>query len=92
MEYIYTRERRYFGRPYNFTDKSEIIFSELSNPELKKTLVLENPVTRGTQCSNSMSLSEANTESVTYKNSGIYHTEGGWPKDINIHDPEQTVR
>lgn len=29
---------------------------------------------------------------VEYAERGIFHTEGGWPKDINLDDPEQVVR
>lgn len=29
---------------------------------------------------------------VEYAERGISHTEGGWPKDLNLDDPEQVVR
>lgn len=29
---------------------------------------------------------------VEYAQRGICHIEGGWPKDINLDDPEQIVR
>lgn len=32
------------------------------------------------------------TSKVYYENRGMNHTEGGWPKDINPADVEQTVR
>lgn len=32
------------------------------------------------------------TITATYKDGGMFHYEGGWPKDININDTEQTVR
>lgn len=35
---------------------------------------------------------QVNTLTATYKDSGMHHVEGGWPKDINMHDLEQTVR
>lgn len=35
---------------------------------------------------------QANTVRVEYAERGICHTEGGWPKDINLDDPEQVVR
>lgn len=35
---------------------------------------------------------QANTVRVEYAQRGICHTEGGWPKDINLDDPEQVVR
>ena len=35
---------------------------------------------------------KVNTTTATFKDSGMLHVEGGWPKDINMHDLEQTVR
>lgn len=35
---------------------------------------------------------QAVTTKVFYENRGMNHTEGGWPKDINPADIEQTVR
>ncbi|KMY99050.1 uncharacterized protein Dsimw501_GD12783, isoform C [Drosophila simulans] len=92
MEYIFKKERRSFGARVHFEDKDEVVFTENSNPELVKSYILQNPVDRVTQYAGQTSLSVANTERATYKSTGITHNEGGWPKDINMHDPEQTVR
>lgn len=35
---------------------------------------------------------QINTTTATFKESGLHHVEGGWPRDINMHDLEQTVR
>ena len=35
---------------------------------------------------------QANTEMVEYKNSGMYHLEGGWPKDVDFTEVEHTIR
>lgn len=35
---------------------------------------------------------ELNTYRAEYANAGINHIEGGWPKDVNINDEEQTKR
>ncbi|KAG7205444.1 hypothetical protein KM043_007436 [Ampulex compressa] len=50
------------------------------------------PFTHSTQCSKSYSVHEVNTNTATFKDVGMYHVEGGWPKDINTKDLEQTVR
>ncbi|XP_030372957.1 dynein intermediate chain 3, ciliary isoform X1 [Scaptodrosophila lebanonensis] len=92
MEYIYKKERRTFGARVHFEDKDDVVFSENSNPEMVKNFILKNPVDRVTQYAGQTSLSVANTERATYKSTGITHNEGGWPKDINMQDPEQTVR
>ncbi|XP_043678098.1 dynein axonemal intermediate chain 2-like isoform X2 [Vespula pensylvanica] len=51
-----------------------------------------NSVTRSTQYSKVFAAHEVNTNTVTYRNNGMYHYEGGWPKDINMKEVEQTVR
>ncbi|XP_037954081.1 dynein intermediate chain 3, ciliary [Teleopsis dalmanni] len=92
MEYIYKKERRNFGASVSFQDHDEVIFNENSNREYAKDYILQNPVSRFTQYAGQTSASEANTERATYKHTGILHTEGGWKLDINVNDPEQTVR
>lgn len=37
-------------------------------------------------------MSQVNTTTATYKDNKMFHYEGGWPKDINMKDLEQTVR
>lgn len=90
--YSYQKERRDFGRQYQFHDKTETILSIHPNRELFKDFILRNPVHRSTQLSKQQSMSFCNTESVEFDSRGIMHIEGGWPKDVNSKDPEQTVR
>ncbi|XP_037906084.1 dynein intermediate chain 2, axonemal-like [Hermetia illucens] len=92
LQYIYTKERRTFGRQCLFTNRNELLFSEPPHPEYSKEYILKNPVHRGTQLSKQMALSECNTENVQYAHHGMNHIEGGWPKDVNMHDEEQTLR
>jgi dynein intermediate chain 2 len=33
-----------------------------------------------------------NTESIVTANHGILHTQGGWPKDVDVTDVEHTIR
>lgn len=35
---------------------------------------------------------QVNTERFETENRGMNHTEGGWPKDINPAEVEQTIR
>jgi hypothetical protein len=35
---------------------------------------------------------QANTAKVEYRNSGMFHLEGGWPKDIDYTEVEHTIR
>ena len=36
--------------------------------------------------------SKVNTERCDYANKGVKHVEGGWPKDINSEEVDQTIR
>lgn len=91
-EYVYKRERRQFGHQCFFTDKNELLFSQPSDRDVFKEYILQDPVSQSTQYCKQMGLSEVNTERATFESRGINHTEGGWPKDVNLADPEQTTR
>lgn len=92
MSYTFSRERRDYGRQCNFSDKSQMLVSIPPNRDLFKDYLLRNPVSRTTETPRQMALSVCNTESVEFDSKGVMHSEGGWPKDINYLDPEQTVR
>ena len=35
---------------------------------------------------------QVNTETASFTNRGILHTQGGWPKDVDAADVEHTIR
>ncbi|XP_070133983.1 dynein intermediate chain 3, ciliary isoform X2 [Drosophila bipectinata] len=39
-----------------------------------------------------MALTIMETENVTLDHHGLFHYEGGWPREVNINDEEQTLR
>lgn len=45
-----------------------------------------------TQCSPIQAEHYVNTTRADYSNAGVNHVEGGWPKEVNINDEEQTKR
>lgn len=91
-QFIYHKQRREFGQQINFSDKHELLVSMSSDRALSRQYILRDPVTRGTQYATQLAADEINTERATYETHGINHTEGGWPKDICLQDPEQTTR
>ncbi|XP_012527681.1 dynein intermediate chain 2, axonemal isoform X3 [Monomorium pharaonis] len=92
MEYTYTKKRMHFGKRCNFSDSDKIEVEIKSNPALMNNYVRMDPVTHATQCSKVYAVHEVNTTTATYKDNKMFHYEGGWPKDINMKDLEQTVR
>ncbi|KAL0822625.1 hypothetical protein ABMA28_004658 [Loxostege sticticalis] len=93
LTYEYTRRRRDFGKQLLFEDHGpEMRASIPSNPALYKNYILRNPIHTGIQHTCSMSEHWVNSERTHYSCSGVNHVEGGWPKDINMADPEATQR
>eukprot|EP00095_Tigriopus_kingsejongensis_P003856 maker-scaffold20_size707684-snap-gene-4.19 protein:Tk03856 transcript:maker-scaffold20_size707684-snap-gene-4.19-mRNA-1 annotation:"axonemal outer arm dynein intermediate chain 1" len=81
------------GKLVSFTDVPARIDQEiLPNPSLWDLYIDKNPVHRSVQVSSEMSEHEVNTERAEYLSQGMNHAEGGWPKDINPTENDQTMR
>ncbi|TDG41972.1 hypothetical protein AWZ03_011618 [Drosophila navojoa] len=89
---VVTRERRRFGRQCVFEDRNELMVSVHPSSRLRLKYIMGNPQTRAMQLSSVMALSEVETENATYDDHGMFHYEGGWPKEVNMNDEEQTLR
>ncbi|CAF3613219.1 unnamed protein product [Rotaria socialis] len=93
IQYVYTKKRNQLGRPTNFTDRSADTLAEIiPNLNLLQEFIYRDPVEIGTQ--NTIQLSEHEVNSIRYstESKGINHTEGGWPKDVNIQEQDQINR
>ncbi|KAH8343365.1 hypothetical protein KR059_008988, partial [Drosophila kikkawai] len=91
-QFAYTRERRRFGQQCLFQDRNELMVSIHPSGKQRLKYILRNPIAMSTQLSNQTALSVMETENVTYDERGLYHYEGGWPKEVNPLDEEQTQR
>ncbi|CAH1736392.1 unnamed protein product [Aphis gossypii] len=92
--YTYSKLRREYGRQCSFVKSGPtVLVNVMPEPGLEEQMWSpENPVDKSTNKGTDWSEHEANTVRVEYAERGIFHTEGGWPKDINLDDPEQVVR
>uniref|UniRef100_A0A8D0F6S4 Dynein intermediate chain 2, axonemal n=1 Tax=Strix occidentalis caurina TaxID=311401 RepID=A0A8D0F6S4_STROC len=91
--YVYTRKRSEFGRPCSFSDRPAKVSVDIPpDPGMASGFVLRNPVDSAVQHTSDMSEHEVNTERVEVESRGVNHVEGGWPKDINPQEVEQTIR
>ncbi|XP_063682877.1 dynein intermediate chain 3, ciliary-like [Bolinopsis microptera] len=91
--YVYTKKREEFGRQCNFTDRTAESLVDIPVDEtLKESFIERNPCESAIQCAPEMSEHEVNTERFETQSRGINHVEGGWPKDINPAEVEQTMR
>ncbi|XP_017113417.1 dynein intermediate chain 3, ciliary [Drosophila elegans] len=91
-QFIYSRERRRFGRQCRFQDRNELIVSVHPSGRQRLKYILRNPAVQATQLSCQMALTTMETENVTLDHRGMDHYEGGWPKEVNSLDEEQTLR
>ncbi|NXK52823.1 DNAI2 protein, partial [Chauna torquata] len=91
--HVYTRKRSEFGRPCSFSDRpAEVCVDIQPDPSLADSFLLRCPVDAHVQHGSDMSEHEVNTERVEVETRGVNHVEGGWPKDINPQELEQTIR
>ncbi|KAM9793444.1 dynein axonemal intermediate chain 2-like isoform 1-T1 [Syngnathus typhle] len=89
----YAKVRSDFGRQCLFSDRHvEMLVDIPPNPKLASQFVLKTTRDLGVQGCYEMSEHEVNTDRFEYENQGINHVEGGWPKDINSLEMEQTIR
>ncbi|XP_072947540.1 dynein axonemal intermediate chain 2 [Epargyreus clarus] len=93
LTYEYSRKRKEFGRQTLFENHGpELIVNIPCNPAFYKNYVLRNPVHVAIQNTGTMSEHWVNSVRAEYTSSGVNHVEGGWPKDINMNDPEAAQR
>ncbi|KAL2916816.1 hypothetical protein HK105_203595 [Polyrhizophydium stewartii] len=91
--YVYQRKRKDFGRQPLFSEKpAELSVSVPPDPSYMKNYAERNPCQAEVQCAPEKSEHEVNTESFSFTNRGILHTQGGWPKDVDPNDVEHTIR
>ncbi|KAK5640046.1 hypothetical protein RI129_010857 [Pyrocoelia pectoralis] len=93
LQYVYQKKRNEFGRQCIFYDKGpDLIDNYPANKELLQNYIFKDPVSQETQYGPILAEHELNTTRANFVNCGINHIEGGWPKDVNKDDEEQTKR
>lgn len=80
------------NRTISFSDKNNLHVSIPPSRSLMRLYSVEQCVNKGLQCFQKMSSTYVSTDCVKHIFRGVNHNEGGWPKDINIADEEQTTR
>lgn len=90
---MYTKLRKDFGRHCAFTDEAAEVLADLRpDAALEEEYVDRNPCTTNVQVAPEYSEHEANTQQINHKTSGMVHTEGGWPKDVDCTEAEHVIR
>eukprot|EP00308_Calcidiscus_leptoporus_P024516 CAMPEP_0119354926 /NCGR_PEP_ID=MMETSP1334-20130426/3893_1 /TAXON_ID=127549 /ORGANISM="Calcidiscus leptoporus, Strain RCC1130" /LENGTH=570 /DNA_ID=CAMNT_0007368641 /DNA_START=65 /DNA_END=1777 /DNA_ORIENTATION=+ len=91
---LYQKQRKEFGRSTHHFASTEATLLEpfLGDERTRDVYVERNPSHLEVQAISEMSEHEVNTERFTYLSVGMYHQEGGWPKDVDPTEKEQTSR
>uniref|UniRef100_A0A672ZFR1 Dynein, axonemal, intermediate chain 2b n=1 Tax=Sphaeramia orbicularis TaxID=375764 RepID=A0A672ZFR1_9TELE len=91
--HVYTKLRSEFGRQYLFSDRpTELLVDIPPDPSLAMQFITKTPRDQATQACREMSEHQVNTERFESESRGLNHMEGGWPKDVDPNDMEQTIR
>ena len=92
-DYVYTRERREFGLPCSFSDTTCVILHQIpTDQQLFDEFTHLNPPTLILDNIPELSCHSVNTERVLTESRGQSHSEGGWPKEIDAGEPQDTSK
>lgn len=92
LQYTYVKERRHFGRPVKFFLRSEVLANYLPAKNEGKRFITKWTMDKSTEKRTQFAVASVNTENAEYASTGMFHVEGGFGKDIDINDEEQTLR
>ncbi|KAL3983464.1 E3 ubiquitin-protein ligase [Sarotherodon galilaeus] len=91
--HVYSKLRSEFGRQCLFSDRpAELLLDLPPDPSLTLSFIQKNHRDQAVQACWETSEHQLNTERFETGSCGINHMEGGWPKDINPAEMEQTIR
>ncbi|XP_078034021.1 dynein axonemal intermediate chain 2-like [Augochlora pura] len=90
---VYVKKRTEFGKQCVFAATEPSLDVDLRpNPADMRDYVKRYHCNATVQMSTQLAEHEVQTTTVPIQNTGMYHFEGGWPKDINPLDEETTSR
>ncbi|KAJ8729776.1 hypothetical protein PYW08_001357 [Mythimna loreyi] len=93
VHYMYAVKRSDMGKQPIYCMQAPQLLDSVPPDALEaKKYILRNPVHQPSQNVPCFSQHEVNTERVEFTEDGVNHAEGGWPKDVNVNDPEATQR
>ncbi|XP_075994951.1 dynein axonemal intermediate chain 2-like isoform X2 [Genypterus blacodes] len=91
--FVYSKLRSEFGRPAHFTDRpAELQLDLVPDPNLARNFTQRGRRDQAVQAGGDSSEHHVNTERVEYVSVGMNHVEGGWSRDVDPEDQEQTLR
>ena len=92
-EYVYTRMRRDLGSPCVFENtKAVVLHHIIPQPELQAQFTHADPSLLVVDNIPPMSSHSVNTDRILTESRGQSHFEGGWPKEIDANEPQDTIK
>lgn len=92
LQYAYVKERRRFGRPFKFFMRSEVLANYPPIKNEAKRFLTKWTMDKSTEERTQFAVASVNTENAEFVSRGMFHVEGGYAKEIDIDDEEQTLR
>jgi len=94
INYVYQRLRKDFGRSAKqFADAPTTALHEtIGNPDQFGEFLMPKLQSVGVQHVSDTSEHSVSTERFELKGEGVLHVDGGWPKDVDPNEAEQTIR
>lgn len=92
LQHTYVKERRRFGRPVKFFLRSEVLADYQPVKSEGKRFLTKWTMDKSTEKRAQFAVATVNTERMEYVSRGMSHVEGGYSKDIDATDEEQTLR
>lgn len=90
--HVYQKKRRDFGRHPQFHDRAPMMHINMAPTDEASRWTERSQCHLGVQAVPQFSQHEAQTERYFTTNAEVCHVEGGWPKDVDSKDVEQTIR
>lgn len=92
LQYAYVKQRRQLGRKHNFFLSNEILANYPPVKNEGKHFLTKWTMDKSTEKRSQLAVASVNTENSEYVSRGMCHVEGGYAKEIDIEDEEQTLR
>ncbi|XP_050346467.1 dynein intermediate chain 3, ciliary-like [Nymphalis io] len=93
LNYTYVKTRKDFGQQARFCEVPALMLDSIDPNKLEQKLYcLRNPANNKSQTVTKFSEHYVNTPKIIFRDQGVNHIEGGWPKDIHFCDEEATSR
>ncbi|XP_076621609.1 dynein intermediate chain 3, ciliary [Colletes latitarsis] len=90
---VYVKMRAEFGKQCIFDTSDPVLDVDIKpDPTCMNDYVLKSHCYVGVQHSKQLALHGVQTSGITTRNTGMFHFEGGWPKEIDPRDEETTAR